>query len=140
MSGFGASDPNGNGLSLDEFVNYLKVTHGVTISKATAEQVFNDIDARNKDDNLITWQEWCEFQQAKSMNELSKEDLLREFDIIDKDGSGQISSQELLATLKDKGYSEADIEDIISQIDESGDKKLNKDEWSKLVNLLKKSD
>ncbi|CAI9715176.1 calcium-dependent protein kinase 2 [Octopus vulgaris] len=100
MPGFGDCDKTGDGLCLDEFVDYLEKEHRVKISKEIARGVFQDIDDRKVDDNRITWAEWEEFQKATPFNQVKKKDLMKEFDDADKDGSGKLTSCEMMQKLQ----------------------------------------
>lgn len=133
MSGFGSIDKTGDGLCLDEFVEYLKVTYGVNISKDLARGVFNDIDSRRSDDDRIVWSEWQEFLKAKPFSDVQREDLIKLFHDADTDKNLELTSSELYSKLSEKGYTEDDIRILISDCDTNKDSKINKNEWEKMV-------
>ncbi|XP_029643991.1 calcium-dependent protein kinase 2 [Octopus sinensis] len=136
MPGFGDCDKTGDGLCLDEFVNYLEREHHVKISKDIARDVFQKIDGRKVDDDRITWAEWEEFQNTTPFTQVKKEDLMKAFDDADKDGSGKLNSCEMLQKLKSKGYDRQDVTDIIKNIDLDNDSEINRNEWEKVVDEM----
>ncbi|XP_014769871.1 15 kDa calcium-binding protein [Octopus bimaculoides] len=133
MSGFGSIDKTGDGLSLDEFVEYLKEKYGVKISKDLARGVFNDIDCRRSDDDRIVWEEWEEFLKSKPFSDVQKDDLIKVFDDADADGNGKLCSAELSNGLSKKDYSNDDIAKFITDYDTDSDKLISRTEWVKMV-------
>lgn len=64
--------------------------------------------------------DWEEFLAATvHLNKLEKDEyLLRAFRHFDKDGSGSITANEIMAGLKEQGISQAEADDILVQLDD----------------------
>lgn len=85
--------------------------------------------------------DYSEFVVA-SMNEkniLTNEKLQAAFKMFDKDGSGFISADEIKEVLGfGKSLDEAQIMDIIKQVDDNGDGQISFDEFSAMMKQLAK--
>lgn len=55
------------------------------------------------------------------------------FRLFDRDGSGQLDSQEFASLLKDAGRDPADVDRFISEVDPSGNGKLSYEEFASIM-------
>lgn len=60
-------------------------------------------------------------------------DVMKVFDAIDADGSGEIDHDEITTALAKLGFSEAESKAALAFADSNGDGSISKNEWSALV-------
>ena len=99
-----------------------------------AERVFRMADL--DENGTIEFTEWCTATMDRRKI-LTKQRIKSVFEFFDKDGSGQISLEEIKQTLGCQNQSEGKIfKDMIRQIDTDGNGEINLKEFEEMMNKL----
>ena len=128
---FSAFDKGKDGqINYDEFKKGLMELKSNKISEDEIRDQFNKIDV-DKNGKI----DYTEFIAA-TINEANynkKERILEAFESLDKDGSGQISKNELIETLNAEKCQEKEIEKYIKAVDKDGNGKISIEEFMELM-------
>lgn len=138
---FALMDLDGNGkVSEEEFRTYLSQ---FSYTPKAATRIFNAMDANGDGEiSLNETQELARFVDGNSRTAIPggmrfgdakfiksvHAEADRMFDIVDENGDGEISSEELLTHLKSLGYSEIASEAVMRSLDSNTDGKLSRSE------------
>ena len=130
---FQAMDSNGDGmLSKEEMLDGCKKVFGESFTKEQVEEIFSKVDTDKS--GFIDYNEFI----LASMSEetlMSTEYLKEAFEYMDKDGSGEISMEEIKAILWQKNISDEAWMKLIKEVDKNGDGVISFDEF---VQVMKK--
>lgn len=128
---FSLFDQDGNGsISSGELKNVMKSLN-IEMGDADVERMIKEVDA-DASGNI----EFNEFVALMMRYEdQDQKDIAEAFEIIDRDGSGVISSMELKQALLMLGQrlSDAEIDDMILEADVDGNGEINREEFTKLM-------
>lgn len=130
---FALFDTDGDGaITLEELGAFMK-RMGLAPSDADLRRMIGEVDADQN--GVIDFAEFVTLM-ARKMNNADKENEIREaFNVYDKDRSGKISKQDLLATMRALGaqLSEEDADRMIREADSNGDGEIAFDEFKRLL-------
>ena len=127
-------DDKSNELSLEE-LSPLLASMGLVMPDEEVKQMVTQLDLNQ--DGKVSFQEFAHRMLADE-EEIGHEEAAREiFEMIDKDGSGELSLAELTDAFKDMktGLKDDEIQSIISQLDDDDSGQIGEDEF---VNALVK--
>lgn len=128
MKRFKAVDKNGDGfLSVEEMTLFLYPANDPELLAIEIEYIF---EAHDKDkDRHISVEEFMHSDQSdEELSEAEKTQLMEQFKMIDKDGDGLISENEIKEAVADPGHQEA--ETAAGQlVKDSKDEVITEEEW-----------
>jgi len=106
---------------------------GYTIKPDWLEKVEHMIDAEGT--GYIKYDEFCSIVRKKLQDDEDERELREMFRILDKEKRGEVNTQELRWILKNLGddLTEADIDDMIADVDTDGSGWIDYNEFSKLM-------
>jgi calcium-dependent protein kinase len=133
---FKAFDTNGDGmLSKEEIHEGYEKIFGQSINQEGVDKMFDSVDLDKS--GYIDYSEFVVATMSEK-NLFSEKKLKAAFKMFDKDDSGFISKDEVKESfLKISNISEAEIEEMVSQIDENGDGEISFDEFKVIMTQLK---
>jgi calmodulin len=106
---------------------------GLNPSEAELRDLVSEVDVNN--DGVISFEEFLGLmsQTVKDMD--TEQELLKAFEVFDKDGSGTISSDELRNVLKSLGENLTDdeVEEMIKLADRNGDGSIDYHEFANIM-------
>jgi calmodulin len=106
---------------------------GHTIKPDWLEKVEHLIDSEGT--GYIKYDEFCSIVRKKFQDDEDERELREMFRILDKEKRGEVNTQELRWILKNLGddLTEADIDDMIADVDTDGSGWIDYNEFSKLM-------
>lgn len=130
---FALFDTDGDGqITASELASFMRRME-LTPSEDDVSRMIGEVDADGN--GMIDFAEFVTLM-ARKMNNADKENEIREaFNVYDKDGSGKISKDDLLATMRALGAQLSDqaAEQMIEEADSNGDGEIAFDEFKKLL-------
>jgi calcium-dependent protein kinase len=125
---FKAMDENGDGvLSKQEMLDGYRKVFGETFDEEQVSEIFKKVDT--DDNGCIDYHEFL-LASMKDESIFSKQNLKEAFNYLDKDGSGEISLDEIKAVLNEtKVISDEAWHKIITEVDKNGDGVISFDEF-----------
>lgn len=127
---FKAIDEDGSGcITVDELKEALK-KKGAELAFNEVNKILDSIDING--DQKIDYEEFI--AATMHLNKLNREDLMiKAFKFFDKDDSGFITEDELLASLKEVGAEDINLDVILKQADTNGDGSIDYEEFCAMM-------
>jgi len=130
---FNEFDVDGGGTINTTELGYAMRAMGMNPTEQELLDLINEYDTDGS--GMIEFPEFCNMMSDK-MNAVNDEDMIRmAFRVLDKYGTGTISSKSfkhLMTHIGDK-LSEAEVEEMIAEADKDGDGTLNYEEFVKML-------
>ena len=132
---------NGDGFVTVREIQYLfETTLGRSTTESEINTILNRIDIN--DDGKIEYGEFVKFMEQNKVTDeknISEEDnLLRMFEIFDKDGNGSIDHTELqeILSMTGENISDEEVAVIMQEVDTDGNGSIDFDEFKRMMKLL----
>ena len=121
---------NDGQISFEELKNGLRELHCCHISDEELCELFKGIDVDKN--GKIDYTEFIAATMQKKLY-LKEERLFEAFSVFDKDNTRKITKEELMQVLKAEKNQEAEIENIIKQVDKNGEGSIDYQEFLELM-------
>ena len=131
---FDKIDVNKDGeISKDELIQCLETIYPSQEAKIRAENIFKEIDFNN--DGSINFSEFLtvNIQKEKLLNE---ETLQKTFNLLDLDGNGFITLDELKESMPIEITSKLEWRELIEEVDKDGDNQMSFEEFKEMMQKL----
>ena len=131
---FDKFDLNKDGeISKEELIKYLEKLYPYQEAVERAEEIFKEIDFNN--DGCINFSEFltANFKKEKL---LSEKTLLKTFNLLDLDGNGYITLEELKESMPVEITSKLKWKALIEEVDKDGDNQISFNEFKEMMQKL----
>ena len=131
---FDKFDLNKDGeISKEELIKYLEKLYPYQEAVERAEEIFKEIDFNN--DGCINFSEFltANFKKEKL---LSEKTLLKTFNLLDLDGNGYITLEELKESMPVEITSKLEWKALIEEVDKDGDNQISFNEFKEMMQKL----
>ena len=128
---FAALDQDGDGKITRDDLKQALVNAGFELTDDECEAVIAMADADGS--GSVTWEEFLKVVEKRPIKRRIQAALKKLFDAFDTDGSGFITKEDLRKLINEAGFgeevSDAELTELISKVDESGDGKVSFEEF-----------
>ena len=130
---FSLFDSNGDGFITAQELSTLMAKLGKKPNEAELTDMINEIDADGS--GTIDFQEFLSLITKKMKDPAVESELMEAFKTFDKDGNGMMASSEFRKIIKDLSnkLTDADIDDMIEEIDPSKPSQLKFDDMIRIM-------
>ncbi|OWF56438.1 calmodulin-A-like [Mizuhopecten yessoensis] len=133
---FSLFDKDGDGTITTEELGTVMRSLGQSPNEQTIQDMVNEADIDGN--GIIDFNEFLVMMAKKIKDTDSTEDIKEAFKVFDKDGNGQISSEELRRVMTNLGekLSDEEVDEMIQEADIDGDGQINYEEFSMMLTTL----
>ncbi|XP_046582416.1 calmodulin-like protein 12 [Haliotis rubra] len=130
---FGLFDKDGDGMITTKELGCVVRSLGQNPTEAELQEMITELD--ENENGTLEFPEFLNMMSKRMKEENPKEELYEAFRVFDKDGNGFISTAELRHVMTNLGetLSEEEAEEMIKTADQSGDGKINYEEFVKMM-------
>ncbi|KAL3818768.1 hypothetical protein ACJIZ3_004673 [Penstemon smallii] len=126
-------DTDGSGTIDAKELNVAMRALGFEMSEEEITGMIAEVDKDGS--GAIDFEEFCHMMTAKFGERDTKEELMKAFNMIDKDKNGKISAADIQRIAKELGenFTEKEIQDMIDEADRDGDREVNAEEFMRMM-------